>query len=57
MRVVIIGGGVAGSAAGAAMRRIGADVTVYEAYRDPAGPYGSFVSPVSYTHLTLPTKA
>jgi len=44
MRVVIIGGGVAGSAAGAAMRRIGADVTVYEAYRDPAGPYGSFVS-------------
>src|SRR6188472_2288727 len=44
MRVVIIGGGVAGSAAAAAMRRIGADVTVYEAYRDPAGPYGSFVS-------------
>ena len=44
MRVVIIGGGVAGSAAAVAMRRIGADVTVYEAYRDPAGPYGSFVS-------------
>ena len=43
-RVVIIGGGVAGSAAAVAMRRIGADVTVYEAYRDPAGPYGSFVS-------------
>jgi salicylate hydroxylase len=44
MRVVIIGGGVAGSATAVAMRRIGADVTVYEAYRDPAGPYGSFVS-------------
>jgi 2-polyprenyl-6-methoxyphenol hydroxylase-like FAD-dependent oxidoreductase len=44
VRVVIIGGGVAGSAAAVAMRRIGADVTVYEAYRDPAGPYGSFVS-------------
>ncbi len=27
-----------------ALRLIGADVTVYEAYRNPAGPYGSFVS-------------
>ena len=44
VRVVIIGGGVAGSAAAVAMRRIGADVTVYEAHPDPAGPYGSFVS-------------
>ena len=27
-----------------ALRRLGAEVTVYEAYSDPAGPYGSFVS-------------
>jgi salicylate hydroxylase len=44
MRVTIAGGGVAGSAAAIALRRIGADVTVYEAYDDPAGPVGSYVS-------------
>lgn len=44
LRVVIIGGGVAGSACAAALARIGADVTVYEAHEDPAGPVGSFVS-------------
>ena len=44
MRVTVIGGGVAGSAAAIALRRIGAEVTVYEAYEDPAGPIGSYVS-------------
>jgi salicylate hydroxylase len=44
MRAVIAGGGVAGSAAAVALKRIGADVTVYEAHEDPAGPVGSFVS-------------
>ncbi|MGC4749752.1 FAD-dependent monooxygenase [Micromonospora sp. DT201] len=44
MRVSIIGAGVAGSASAIALRRIGADVTVHEAYPDPAGPVGSFVS-------------
>jgi salicylate hydroxylase len=44
MRVVVAGGGVAGSASAIALARIGADVTVYEAYEDPAGPVGSYVS-------------
>ncbi|QFY05828.1 FAD-dependent oxidoreductase [Nonomuraea phyllanthi] len=44
MRVVVVGGGVAGSASAVALARIGAHVTVYEAYDDPAGPVGSFVS-------------
>ncbi|MBO3746077.1 FAD-dependent monooxygenase [Streptosporangiaceae bacterium NEAU-GS5] len=44
MRAVVIGGGVAGSASAIALARIGADVTVYEAYEDPAGAVGSFVS-------------
>jgi salicylate hydroxylase len=44
VRVTVIGGGVAGSAAAIALRRIGAEVTVYEAYEDPAGPIGSYVS-------------
>ncbi len=44
MRAVVIGGGVAGSASAIALARIGAEVTVYEAYEDPAGPVGSYVS-------------
>src|SRR5271155_1007508 len=44
MRATVIGGGVAGSAAAIALRRFGAEVTVYEAYEDPAGPVGSYVS-------------
>jgi salicylate hydroxylase len=44
MRVLVVGGGVAGSASAIALRRIGAEVTVYEAYEDPSGPIGSFVS-------------
>ena len=44
MRITVIGGGVAGSASAIALARIGADITVYEAYENPAGPVGSFVS-------------
>jgi salicylate hydroxylase len=44
MNVVVVGGGVAGAASAIALRRVGAEVTVYEAYRDPAGPVGSFLS-------------
>ncbi|MBO2452640.1 FAD-dependent monooxygenase [Actinomadura barringtoniae] len=44
MRVTVIGGGVAGATSAIALRRIGAEVTVYEAYADPAGPVGSFLS-------------
>jgi len=44
MRAVVTGGGVAGSASAIALARSGADVTVYEAYEDPAGPVGSYVS-------------
>src|ERR1700677_1832619 len=44
MRITVIGGGVAGSASAIALARMGADVTVYEAYEDPAGPVGSFIS-------------
>ncbi|MFF4414247.1 FAD-dependent oxidoreductase [Streptosporangium sp. NPDC001559] len=44
MRVIVIGAGVAGSAAALALRHLGAEVTVYEAYADPAGDVGSFIS-------------
>ncbi len=44
MRTIVIGGGVAGSAAALALRANGIDVTVYEAYDDPAGNIGAFVS-------------
>ncbi|MER7008052.1 FAD-dependent oxidoreductase [Dactylosporangium sp. NPDC000555] len=44
MRAIVIGGGVAGATAALALRRIGARVNVYEAYEDPAGDVGSFVS-------------
>jgi 2-polyprenyl-6-methoxyphenol hydroxylase-like FAD-dependent oxidoreductase len=44
MRIVIAGGGVAGSASAVALAHCGHDVTVYEAYEDPAGPVGSFLS-------------
>ena len=44
MRTLVIGGGVAGCAVAAALARLGAEVTVYEAYADPAGPVGAFVS-------------
>lgn len=44
LKAVVVGGGVAGAASAVALRRIGADVTVYEGYEDPAGPVGSFLS-------------
>jgi salicylate hydroxylase len=44
MRAVVIGGGVSGSASAIALARVGAEVTVYEAYEDPAGPVGAYVS-------------
>ncbi|GAA4574407.1 FAD-dependent monooxygenase [Planotetraspora kaengkrachanensis] len=44
MEVIVTGGGVAGAASAIALRRIGAEVTVYEAYSDPAGEVGSFLS-------------
>ncbi|MFI0366234.1 FAD-dependent monooxygenase [Actinomadura sp. 1N219] len=44
MKVIVVGGGVAGAAGAIALRRIGAEVTVYEAYEDPAGQVGSFLS-------------
>jgi 2-polyprenyl-6-methoxyphenol hydroxylase-like FAD-dependent oxidoreductase len=44
MRTIVIGGGVAGATTALALGRIGAEVTVYEAYADPAGEVGSFVS-------------
>jgi salicylate hydroxylase len=44
VRVVIAGGGVAGAASATALARAGAEVTVYEAHEDPAGPVGSFLS-------------
>jgi 2-polyprenyl-6-methoxyphenol hydroxylase-like FAD-dependent oxidoreductase len=40
----VVGGGVAGSAGAIALARVGFEVTVYEAYEDPAGPVGSYVS-------------
>ncbi|WP_035753023.1 FAD-dependent oxidoreductase [Parafrankia discariae] len=44
LRVVVVGGGVAGAASAIALARAGATVTVHEAYAEPAGPVGSFVS-------------
>jgi salicylate hydroxylase len=44
MKVVVAGGGVAGAASAIALARTGAEVTVYEAHEDPAGPVGSFLS-------------
>jgi 2-polyprenyl-6-methoxyphenol hydroxylase-like FAD-dependent oxidoreductase len=43
-KAIVIGGGVAGPVAAIALRRVGWDVTVYEAYADPAGDVGSYVS-------------
>ncbi|WP_338930451.1 FAD-dependent oxidoreductase [Streptomyces netropsis] len=44
MGVIVIGGGVAGAASAIALRRLGMEVTVYEAYAEPAGQVGSFLS-------------
>jgi salicylate hydroxylase len=34
MRVMVVGGGVAGAASAVALRRIGAEVTLYQAHPD-----------------------
>jgi 2-polyprenyl-6-methoxyphenol hydroxylase-like FAD-dependent oxidoreductase len=44
MRIIVAGGGVAGTTAAIALRRNGADVEIIEAYPDPAGQVGSFLS-------------
>ncbi|MFI0454323.1 FAD-dependent oxidoreductase [Actinomadura sp. 6N118] len=44
MQVIVVGSGVAGTTSALALRRTGAEVTVYEAYADPAGTVGSFLS-------------
>jgi salicylate hydroxylase len=44
MKAAVTGGGVAGSASAIALARIGTDVTVYEAYEDPGGAVGSYIS-------------
>jgi salicylate hydroxylase len=44
MRAIVIGGGVAGAATALALHRTGVEVTVHEAYEDPAGDIGSFIS-------------
>ncbi len=44
LRVAVVGGGVAGAACAVALARTGARVRVYEAYAEPAGPVGSFLS-------------
>jgi salicylate hydroxylase len=44
MRTIVIGGGIAGPAVALALRQIGHDVTVYEAYEDPVGDVGAHFS-------------
>lgn len=44
MRTIVIGGGIAGAATALALRLDGHDVTVYEAYEDPAGDVGGHLS-------------
>jgi salicylate hydroxylase len=44
MDVLIVGGGVAGTVSALALRRIGARVQLYEAYPEPAGDVGSYLS-------------
>ncbi|MGC4948738.1 FAD-dependent monooxygenase [Streptomyces sp. DT224] len=44
MNVIVVGGGVAGVASAIALRRLGVEVAVYEAYAEPAGRVGSFLS-------------
>jgi 2-polyprenyl-6-methoxyphenol hydroxylase-like FAD-dependent oxidoreductase len=44
MRAIVIGAGVAGTVSAIALRRQGAEVTLFEAHPDPGGEVGSFVS-------------
>jgi zeta-carotene desaturase len=50
-RIIIVGGGLAGMAAAAALESIGADVTLLEARRALGGRAGSFEDPQSGEHL------
>ncbi|WP_068926070.1 FAD-dependent oxidoreductase [Planobispora rosea] len=43
MRAIVVGGGVAGAASALALRKVGAEVTVVEAYEEPGGEVGSFL--------------
>ncbi|WP_407699519.1 FAD-dependent oxidoreductase [Streptomyces broussonetiae] len=43
-KVVVIGGGIAGTAAALALQRAGYDVTVYEAHPDTAADIGAFLT-------------
>ena len=54
-QVLIIGGGLAGLAAASTLIRKGQEVLLLEASDDVGGRVRT--DPVSYTHLTLPTKA
>jgi len=44
MRAIVVGGGVAGTVSAIALGRIGAEVTLVEAYPAPEGEVGSFLS-------------
>ncbi len=44
MEVIVVGGGVAGTASAIGLRRLGAEVRLYEAYPDPGGEVGSYLS-------------
>ena len=62
-KIVIIGGGPGGYEAALMASKYGADITIVEdsgaggsAIRKDVVPSKSFIA-VSYTHLTLPTKA
>lgn len=44
MRIIVVGGGIAGPATAIGLRQQGHEVTVYEAYEDPAGDVGGYLS-------------
>ncbi|MBG0832552.1 FAD-dependent monooxygenase [Planomonospora sp. ID67723] len=44
MHAMVVGGGVAGAASAIALRKAGVEVTVVEAYEEPGGEVGSFLS-------------
>ncbi|HEY1915839.1 MAG TPA: FAD-dependent monooxygenase [Streptosporangiaceae bacterium] len=54
MRVMVAGGGVAGAACAVALARIGAQVTVFEAYEDAAGGCGEKPAGSGGAELTGP---